>query len=116
MSGLIQSVVAVSGDPLREELLDALVTDENDFGAVVVESITHAYTRIKQLTPDVVIVFCEIDDTAACHLLSMLRNDVDLSGVLVVTCARRLTSCGLNGVVAEVFEQSPYPTHAIQMN
>ena len=116
MSGLIQSVVAVSGDPLRAELLDALITDENDFGVVVVESIARAYTRIKQLTPDLVIVFCELDDVAACQLLSTLKNDVDLSGVLVVTCASRHMSCGCEGVVSEIFEPSPYPAHAIQMN
>jgi hypothetical protein len=33
-----------------------------------------------------VIVFCEIDDIAACQLLSMLKTDRDLSGVEVVTC------------------------------
>jgi DNA-binding response OmpR family regulator len=116
MRGLIQSVVAVSSDPRRAELLDALVTDGNDFGVVVVESIARAYSRIKRLTPDLVIVFCELDDTAACQLLSMLKNDGDLSGVLVVTCASRRLSCGCEAVVSEVFEQSRYPACAIQMN
>ena len=116
MSGLIQTVVAVSGDPLRAELLDALVNDDNDFDVIVVESIARAYSRIKQLTPDLVIVFCDINDTAACQLLSMLKTDVDLSSVFVVTCATRQMSSRLNEVVPETLERPTYPAHAMQMN
>lgn len=81
-----QSVVAVSGDLLRAELLDALIADENDYGPIFLEPMTGAYSRIKEEMPDLVIVYCEADDdVAACQLLSMLSMDADLSGVLVVT-------------------------------
>ena len=81
-----RSVVAVSGDPMRGQLLDALLADESDYGVLFVESTERAYSRIKQVTPYMVIVFCEIDDLAACLLLSMLKTDRDLSDVHVVTC------------------------------
>ena len=42
------SVMAVSNDALRPELLDRLLVDDNDFNVIVVESIERAYSRITQ--------------------------------------------------------------------
>jgi hypothetical protein len=50
------SVVAVSEDPQRAALMDALLADASLRDVVFVESIAHGYWRIKQLTPDVVVV------------------------------------------------------------
>jgi len=72
---------------MRGQLLDALLADDSDYGVLFVESTEGAYSRIKQVTPYMVIVFCEIDDVAACQLLSMLKTDAELSDVEVVTCA-----------------------------
>jgi len=80
------TVVAVSDEALRSELLDALV-DESDYSVVVVETIPRAYSRIRQVEPDLVVVFMEMNDVNACQLLSMLETDRDLSGIPVVTCA-----------------------------
>ena len=82
-------VVALSGEAERPELLDALLADEwSDGDAVFVESISRGYTRVKQLTPDVVIVMLDVADAAGCRLLSMLKNDSELSAIPVVTWAR----------------------------
>jgi CheY-like chemotaxis protein len=82
-------VVALSADAERPELLDALLADEwSDGDAVFVESISRGYERIKQLTPDVVIVMLDVGDAAGCRLLSMLKNDSELSAIPVVTWAR----------------------------
>jgi len=80
------SVVAVSNDALRPELLDRLLVDDNNINVIVVESIERAYSRIAQLQPDVVVVFMNIDDVDACRLLSTLHMDHGLRGVSVVTC------------------------------
>ena len=85
MSRPTRSVVAVSGDPQRPELLDALLFDANDCDVVFVETMACAYSRIKQVTPDVIIVLCAIDDVAACELLSMLKFDGDPTRTLVMT-------------------------------
>jgi hypothetical protein len=80
-------VVAVSDDSLRSELLDALVVDDSDFHVFVVESLPHAYSRIRQIKPDLVVVYMGHDDLNACRLLSMLKIDRTLRGIPVVTCA-----------------------------
>jgi DNA-binding response OmpR family regulator len=81
-------VVAVSRDPERTALLDTLLVDANDYDVIVLESLTHGYSRIKQVAPDLVVVFMEADDVDACQLLSMLRVDSDLSGIHIVTHER----------------------------
>jgi DNA-binding NarL/FixJ family response regulator len=86
MSTSALGVVAVSNDALRPELLDRLLVDDNNINVIVVESTERAYSRIRQLQPDVVVVFMNIDDADACRLLSMLHLDHGLRGVSVVTC------------------------------
>ena len=77
-------VIAVSDDALRSQLLDSLLVDENDSDVIVVESMTRAYSRIRELKPDFVLVFMDIDDSNGCQLLSMLEIDRALRGM---TCA-----------------------------
>ena len=86
MSTSPSSVVAVSNDALRPELLDRLFVDDNDYDVIVVESIERAYSRIRQVQPDAVVVFMNIDDVDACQLLSMLHIDHELRGMSVVSC------------------------------
>jgi DNA-binding NarL/FixJ family response regulator len=80
------SMVAVSNDALRPELLDRLIVDDNNYNVIVVESIERAYSRIRQVQPDVVVVFMNIDDVDACQLLSMLHIDHELRGMCVLSC------------------------------
>jgi hypothetical protein len=84
MSRPLLNVVAISGDLERKDLLDTLMADETDYGMVFVESIARGYSRIKQIVPDLVILFSSIEDEAACQLLSMLKLDRELSKVPVV--------------------------------
>jgi PleD family two-component response regulator len=95
-------VVAVSGDLQRAELLEALVVDENAADIVFVESIAGGYSRIKELSPDLVIVYLELDDVAACQLLSMLKNDSSMSAIPVVTWAARRTDAELEEAASEL--------------
>jgi PleD family two-component response regulator len=84
MSTSPSSVVAVSNDALRPELLARLFVDENDYDVIVVESIERAYSRIRQVQPTAVVVFMNIDDVDACRLLSMLHLDHELRGISVL--------------------------------
>jgi DNA-binding NtrC family response regulator len=86
MSTSPSSVVAVSNDALRPELLDRLFVDDNDYDLIVVESIERAYSRIRQVQPHAVVVFMNIDDVDACQLLSMLHMDHELRGISVQSC------------------------------
>src|SRR4030095_4405309 len=109
-------VVAVSNDAHRDALLDALTCDDTDYGVIVVESIGGAYSRIKEVVPQLVILFCAIDDDDACRLLSMLKTDVSLSDVPVATFATRHSGCALEGVLAELLGGAPCLVDAIPLN
>jgi hypothetical protein len=113
---LTRSFVAVSGDQQREELLDVLLADEHDYGVVFVESIARSYSRIKQIVPDVVIVYCAMDDLAACQLLSMLKLDAELSRIRVVTCANAASNDESPDFFSEMVEPEPVVTVPVQMN
>jgi hypothetical protein len=112
----LRSLVAVSGDPQRAGLLDALLVDANDYDVIFVDSIAHGYSRIKQVTPDLVMVLFEIDDVAAYQLLSMLKIDGDMAGIPVVTCAIRHEDRELEDIIAGLNRDSSGQTLAIQMN
>ena len=116
MSRWPRSVVAVSGDTQRAELLDALQLDGNDYGVVFVESFAGGYSRIKQLTPDLVLVFLEIDDVAACRLLSMLKIDCQTSGIPVVTWTARPEPSRDEDIFAEVTRDLSCQISAARMN
>jgi hypothetical protein len=62
------TVVAVSNDALRPELLDMLLTD-GGYTALVVESIARSYSRIAEVHAGLVVLFMEADDEDACRLL-----------------------------------------------
>jgi CheY-like chemotaxis protein len=79
-------VVAVSNDVLRPKLVHRLLED-GDYDVIVFESMARAYSRIRQLQPDVIVLFMEIDDVDGCQLLSMLEIDRSLSDVRVLACA-----------------------------
>lgn len=111
-----RSFVAVSDERQQEELLDVLLVDDHDYGEVVVESIARSYSRIKQVMPDVVIVYGAIDDFAACALLSMLKLDADLSRVRVETCINTTPHSESTDFFSEMLEAEPVAALPVRMN
>jgi CheY-like chemotaxis protein len=65
-------------------VLDA-VLDAGSYDIVFVGSMEHAYTQIKRTTPQLVIVYLEIDDEQGFQLLSMLKLDPGTSNIPVLT-------------------------------
>jgi hypothetical protein len=112
----LRSVVAVSGDPQRVELMDALLADAALRDIVFVESIAQGYSRIKQLTPDVVVVLLGDDHAPACQLLSMLQMDRDTSGIPVVTWMTRHETSEVDDLLAQISQDWSSHAVAIQMN
>jgi CheY-like chemotaxis protein len=108
-NGAPLKVVAVSDDALRPELLDAL-TDERDCETIVVESIPRAYSRIREVEPDLVVVFMDIEDVNACQLLSMLEIDRTLRHIPVMTCATE-PERRCRPDPAQFLRFSPLPSH-----
>jgi len=117
MSRPHRSLVAVSGDRQRAELLGALLADENDYDVVFVESVGGGYSCIKEQTPDLVILYLEIGDLAAWQLLSMLKIDSDMSAIpIITTWASPRKDSEAEHLASETLEDSSCPVHAGQMN
>jgi DNA-binding NtrC family response regulator len=108
-----RTVVLVSEQPQFTELASGLLVDARDYDVIAVESLAHAYSRIKRLTPDLVIILFRIEDVAACQLLTMLTMDETLAHVPVMTCAMRPDADAVEEMLTEEDFESPaqvFPT------
>ena len=110
------TLMAVSADSLREQLLNVLTLDENNFDIIVVESIAHGYTRIKDVMPHLIVVLLEIDDVGACQLLAMLGLDDDVAGIPLVTCVAGRDRDDCDEIVQERARASSPQAVAARMN
>ena len=81
-----QNVVIVNGSAEILELLET-VLDAGHYDVVFVESNEHAYSQIKRVHPDLVILCVRIDDTDGFQVLSMLKLDADTRRIPVLTYA-----------------------------
>jgi PleD family two-component response regulator len=80
----IRTMMVVGRRP-DERILQA-VTDAGGYDIVMVEPTASAYSRIKRLTPHVVVLAMEFDDVEACNLLSMLKLDRETAQIPLFTC------------------------------
>jgi len=79
-----QKVVIVNGN---SSILDALdgALDAGHYDVVFVESSQHAYSQIKRVQPDLVILCVQIDSGEGFQVLSMLKLDEDTREIPVLT-------------------------------
>jgi len=80
----LQKVVVVNGTSEILQMLES-VLDAGRYDMVFVESAAHAYSRVKRVQPNLVVLCMDIDDAAGFQLLSMLKLDVDTKSIPVVT-------------------------------
>jgi PleD family two-component response regulator len=80
-----QQVVVVSKQSQINGLLET-VLDAGHYDVVFVESTEHAYSHIKRLSPNLIIVCLDIDDIDGFQVLSMLKLDSETRGIPIVTC------------------------------
>jgi len=81
----LRKVMVVGRQP-NQRVLETLA-DAGDYDVVIVESTARAYSHIKRVVPNLVIMCLEIDDPGGCHVLSMLKLDSATSWIPVVTYA-----------------------------
>ena len=81
---LAQKVVIVNGSAEILELLET-VLDAGHYDVVFVESSEHAYSQIKRVQPNLVILCVRIDDMDGFQVLSMLKLDEDTRDIPVLT-------------------------------
>ena len=79
-----QKVVIVNGSPEVLELIET-VLDEGHYDVVFVESSRHAYSQVKRVQPNLVILCVRIDDADGFQVLSMLKLDDDTRSIPVLT-------------------------------
>ncbi len=79
-----QKVVIVNGSTEMLELLET-VLDAGRYDIVFVESTEHAYSQIKRVQPNLVILCVRIEDADAFQVLSMLKLDADTRDIPVLT-------------------------------
>src|SRR5687767_5851418 len=82
-TGPRRTVAVISRSPLQSALETVLNATDHDI--VSVESLAHAYSHIKRVTPDLVILCLSGDDVDACQVLSMLALDRETSRIPVLT-------------------------------
>jgi PleD family two-component response regulator len=80
-----QKVVIVNGSAAMLGLLESAF-DAGRYDVVFVEATDHAYSQIKRVHPDLVILCVHIDDADGFHLLSMLKLDDETRDIPVLTC------------------------------
>jgi PleD family two-component response regulator len=83
-NGATQRVLIVNGSSDVLEVLEP-VLDAGNYDVVFVESSAHAYSQIKRVRPDLVILCLEMDDADALRVLSMLKLDEETRDIPVVT-------------------------------
>jgi PleD family two-component response regulator len=81
---IAQKVLIVNGSNDVLEVLEP-VLDAGNYDVVFVESSAHAYSQIKRVRPDLVILCVAMDDAEGLNVLSMLKLDVDTRNIPVVT-------------------------------
>src|SRR5256714_5598745 len=79
-----QKVVIVNGSAEILELLET-VLDAGHYDVVFVESSEHAYSQIKRVRPNLVILCVRINDLDGFQVLSMLKLDDDTRSIPVLT-------------------------------
>lgn len=79
-----QRALIVNGSRDVLEVLEP-VLDAGNYDVVFVESSAHAYSQVRRVQPDLVILCLEFDDTEGLHVLSMLKLDATTRDIPVVT-------------------------------
>jgi CheY-like chemotaxis protein len=79
-----QKVVIVNGSAEILELLET-VLEAGHYDVVFVESSAHAYSQIKRVQPNLVILCVRTDDLDGFQVLSMLKLDADTRDIPVLT-------------------------------
>jgi PleD family two-component response regulator len=79
-----QKVVIVNGSTEILELLES-VLEAGHYDIVFVESSAHAYSQIKRVKPNLVILCVRIEDPEGFQVLSMLKLDEETRGIPILT-------------------------------
>ena len=111
-----QKVVIVNGNAAILGLLET-VLNAGHYDVVFVEPSAHAYSQIKRVLPDLVILCVSIDDLDGIQVLSMLKLDADTRDIPVLTYASNNEGDEPDEEIAEPADPEMFaPKPAVWMN
>lgn len=116
----VQKVVVVDGNAEVLGMLEA-VLDAGRYDMVFVESSDHAYSQIRKVLPNLVIVCANIERSEAFQLLTMLKLDAETRDIPVLTYTAEGTDNRFEGSVSQFAEEEEellpaHPAPALRMN
>ena len=112
-----QKVVIVNGGTDMLTLLETAL-EAGHYDVVFVESSEHAYSQIKRVQPDLVILCMRIEDADGFQVLSMLKLDDETRGIPVLTYTTEYEGGDTDEEVPETSEMEMFaaPNVALPMN
>src|SRR6266853_4563596 len=112
----MQKVVIVNGSTDMLALLET-VLDAGHYDVVFVESSEHAYSHIKRVQPNLVILCMRIEDRNGFQVLSMLKLDDETRRIPVLTYTTEYEGQETDEEVPETSEMEMFvvPTMALPM-
>lgn len=100
-----QKVMIINGSAEILELLET-VLEAGHYNVVFVESSEHAYSQIKRVQPNLVILCVRLEDPNGFQVLSMLKLDQETCGIPVLTYTVEFDS------QEETEDETPEPSDA----
>jgi PleD family two-component response regulator len=112
-----QKVVIVNGSTEMLALLET-VLDAGHYDVIFVESSEHAYSHVKRVQPNLVILCMRIEESEGFQVLSMLKLDADTRHIPVLTYTTEFEGQEPEPEPAEETELEIFtaPTPALSMN
>ena len=114
----VQKVVVVNGNTEVLGMLES-VLDAGRYDMVFVESGEHAYSQIKKVLPDLVILCTRIERLEGFQLLTMLKLDPQTRYIPVLTCTTEYEGQDFDTAISQLAdeEEDALPARpALRMN
>ena len=114
----VQKVVVVNGNTEVLGMLES-VLDAGRYDMVFVESGEHAYSQIKKVLPNLVILCTRIEHLDGFQLLTMLKLDPQTRDIPVLTCTTEHEGQDFDTAISQLAdeEEDAFPARpALRMN
>ena len=100
----VQKVVVVNGNTEVLGMLES-VLDAGRYDMVFVESGEHAYTQIKKVLPNLVILCTRIERLEGFQLLTMLKLDPQTRDIPVLTCTTEYEGQDFDTAISQLADE-----------
>jgi two-component system phosphate regulon response regulator PhoB len=104
----VQKVVVVNGNTEVMDMLKA-VLDDDRYDMVFVENEKTAYSEIRRVKPNLVILCTTIDELSGLQVLTMLKLDAETRDIPVLTYASRSDNRDFEQAIASLNERDELP-------